>query len=422
MQYIDHSSQLELNESFLSILSSQVDSPEYHPSSPDLDLYNDVVPGELKPLYSERNLKRSKTPSPSKNLLDMDPFTNRENRQREEVRLLKDKTPPAPQGPKRKRKSKRQEAIDLFDVNAKPKNIGEFMRETMSEVFLPPVDLFQKENLTIETNEPIEDPVVHEELAIAELVAAKHNSTIKLDVDYGLNLKFNNDIEQLYIRSLEIEPTNYDLNDTGYRAPIKDLYNKELFIQRRLFSVLEHLQFSDQPFLKRHLPVHQELSRIDHTKLINDDENSFQLLRTHLSDVFKEHTTTKNLIVDNRVHLKNLEKLFNLKKYRRFQNYLIVAYLLFNDPKLISDRSKTVESIHPIFRRHHFRKSTIKSCFNACGIGFFDDYLSFNVVKPYIANLTEDRHAARLKTLKREKDLENRKKRRENVELDDLWF
>jgi hypothetical protein len=419
MQYINHSSQLELNESFLSILSNQVESPEYTPQSPQLDSDDIVEFGYFEPLYSDRNLRRSRNQRipTAKNIFEMEPS----KREIEEQKLLRQKTPDPPQQ-KRKRKSKKQEAEDLFNPNAKPKNIGEFIRESLVEEFLPPIDITQKENLTIEINEPIEDPVLHEELAIAELVAAKHNSDLKLDIDYGLNLVFNNDIESEYIRSLEVNPSAYDLTDSGYRCPINNIYNKELFIQRRLFSVLEHLQFSDPAFLSRHLPVHQELKNIDHTKLINDDDNSLDLLKNFIYQDFIQNTTTSKLFRNKRIELNQLEKLFSLKRHRRLQNYLVISYLIFNEPKLISDRSRTVESLHPIFKRHLFRKSTIKSCFNACGIGFFDDYLSFNVIKPYIGNLTEDRHAARLKILKKEKDLENRKRRKETINLDDLWF
>jgi len=312
-------------------------------------------------------------------------------------------------------RKKRDEAEALFDFNAKPMTLKEFVSEVKMENFLPDIDPLKVDCLTIETNNNLVDPVIHEELAMCDLVAAKHNSNAYLDEAYGLNLKFNDDIEKQYLLSLNID-VEFDLSDTSVRYPIPDLYNPELFIQRRLFSCLEHLQFSDPKFLEKHLPVHVDLSRINHQNLVHDDDNSLQLLRNHFHQQFNSFTTLSKCYNNGNLDLKEIRKYFRCKKHRRFQNYLIIMFVLFSDPSKLKNRELKIKNLHEIYKESPFKNSDIKTCFNSVGIGFFDDYLSFDIVKRYIANLTKDRHNKRMKFFENKKKPRGPKKIRKDIE------
>jgi hypothetical protein len=403
--------------SSFSSVSDLISEPYYTPSSPSGYDENDIVIPALK--YPRRRRDRQQMPSFPKNITQ-----TKFDRDIAVDQLSREVAPPAPED-RKKRKQKRR-AENAFDMNAKPIKLAEFYDEVKDEKILPEIFLFGKENLTIEIANELEDPVVHEELALANLVVSKHNSNSDLDKQYGLKLVFDDHIEAEYLRSLELDPDYYDLTHLEFKASYGKIYDSQLFIERRLFSTLSHLQFSDKEFLKRSLPVKKDISRIDVSKLFNDDDNSIHVLKVLFKSAFDSGTTTSKLLNGHGpIKLKKLKDMMTFKSSRRFQRYLIAAYILFNDCQQLRRRHTKVSDLHEIFRNSIFKNSDISTIFNNLGIGFFGDYCSFNVIKPYIANLTENRHKQRYKELKKIKITEDKAKRRkENQDLTtgDLWF
>jgi hypothetical protein len=94
-------------------------------------------------------------------------------------------------------------------------------------------------------------------------------------------------------------------------------------------------------------------------------------------------------------------------------------YVLFSDPSKLKNRELKVKNLNEIYKESMFKNCDLKTCFNSVGIGFFDDYLSFNVIKRYIANLTKSRHSKRLEQIKSKKKPRGPKKIRKDIE--DGW-
>lgn len=341
-------------------------SPQYQPSSP-INQYSSDYPNFLQPLYSA-SFERYAGPEENVNDEDdlLDEFEEYEKllqaREENRINAMNDW------------KKKKAECEFQFTLK-KSHDLEKFFEPNLFLDDIPiELDPLKNQCEELSENKFNKSMELYEDFCLASIFTASYED---VDNEYATDkLKF--DDQQL--DEIKIAIPNEKLFDFYLRDKSTD---RNLFIERNLFSALQYHYQIDQEYVKNHFPVANGFDKINIKHFQSADRLIF--LQNRVQEIAERDDRFKNLFC-GRNQFQYFQNL--LKKDKYVERMAIIMYLLFVRPDVFkNDRDKKLIDISVrSFSSTRYKYFTVSDIFRSINVFFFEDFCNFRIYKSFLAN------------------------------------